>query len=355
MKRILLAVSTFLVGTSLMAQAPFTQTNAPQVGDATTYFVLDSTAANLDATVGTGVTWDYSGTAAAAPGLTNAASVITPTTAPYSIDFPLATEELVIDNFMTTYTATTSSTLNSKGFIFTSDASGDIVVKFNTGANDANVFNYPYGLNDAVTNDAFTGTATVDGAAIGYGSGPMNLDVTGIINTKFDGYGTLKLANNTYTNVKRVKITENATAKYFTVPIAAIGITQYEYYDHDNSRLPIFIHSKMDFDLSAIGQPVSSRTVVMSIDDPNTSNISSEISGEFKVYPNPATNQLNIVNPSANGETVIVLVDNLGRTVYSTTSNDITTTIDVTSLNKGIYFVNVIEGNTKSVQKIVIE
>ncbi|MDB4534499.1 T9SS type A sorting domain-containing protein, partial [Vicingaceae bacterium] len=56
-----------------------------------------------------------------------------------------------------------------------------------------------------------------------------------------------------------------------------------------------------------------------------------------EIYPNPTKNILNIVLPESNVISKINIIDNLGRVVYSSSTNDKKTQISLDNLSRGIY------------------
>lgn len=71
----------------------------------------------------------------------------------------------------------------------------------------------------------------------------------------------------------------------------------------------------------------------------------------FKVYPNPASGFINITS-ELNGEAEVNIFDMAGRCVKNVIINDISNaTIDISDVDKGVYFINV---NGK-VEKLVVE
>jgi hypothetical protein len=73
---------------------------------------------------------------------------------------------------------------------------------------------------------------------------------------------------------------------------------------------------------------------------------------QFKLYPNPAQNQLNIINSNTFNATVTI-VNAIGQVVL--TQSDSNTAIDISNLNNGLYFVYLQNNNFKSVpQKLII-
>ncbi len=71
----------------------------------------------------------------------------------------------------------------------------------------------------------------------------------------------------------------------------------------------------------------------------------------FDVYPNPTSDKLNIVFNSSETIRSVIILDNLGRTVFET--NRMTKEIDVSTFAKGIYLISV-EGAKKTYTKKII-
>lgn len=78
----------------------------------------------------------------------------------------------------------------------------------------------------------------------------------------------------------------------------------------------------------------------------------------YNVYPNPATNQVNIISTQYSGAKVITIYNVVGQVVSQTQSQGLqTTTINTSGLNAGIYFVEIKELSTgnKYTTKLVKE
>ena len=85
----------------------------------------------------------------------------------------------------------------------------------------------------------------------------------------------------------------------------------------------------------------------LSIED----TINAHIKKNLKIYPNPVKNEINLI--SEEPITKIKLYDYLGKLVLEKNNN--TKFIQVSSLNSGIYFLEVFINNYKSLQKVIIE
>ena len=81
---------------------------------------------------------------------------------------------------------------------------------------------------------------------------------------------------------------------------------------------------------------------------------------EVSVYPNPASNYVNVevLSDEAQQFTATV-VDMMGKTVYTDqfghNGGDQIYTIPVTSLSKGVYFLHLNSANGSHVQKFIVE
>lgn len=77
-----------------------------------------------------------------------------------------------------------------------------------------------------------------------------------------------------------------------------------------------------------------------------------EIDDELKIYPNPATNKINI--SSVRKITSIIIFDKIGNKVFEyEPNNERELTINLQSFDKGIYFLNINMPNKKSTKKII--
>jgi GH35 family endo-1,4-beta-xylanase len=87
--------------------------------------------------------------------------------------------------------------------------------------------------------------------------------------------------------------------------------------------------------------------------DPNSSQDLAENS-LFKVYPNPATSNINIETASA--PFTVNVYNSMGRLIYSENSNEETIHLDVSSFNRGMYFIKVNNANNEmNVQKFLLK
>lgn len=89
-------------------------------------------------------------------------------------------------------------------------------------------------------------------------------------------------------------------------------------------------------------------TLFVSVLDSESNSISN-----FAVYPNPTNNILNIQNKDNGVISKITLIDILGKTIKTSTYNSSEVSLDISTLNPGIYFVEIYSNEVKTIKKIV--
>ena len=73
---------------------------------------------------------------------------------------------------------------------------------------------------------------------------------------------------------------------------------------------------------------------------------------KFNVYPNPCDNLLSIDIDLLN-QSSITISDISGKIIYQQKLNFMQTILDVSSLNSGIYFLELLSDNKKQIKKII--
>lgn len=344
MKRNLLLVASLFIGATTYAQ--FTQDNSPEIGDGLTLYVIDSMAPSYENETGANANWDYSGELGYNDESRNV-TVLDASQAPNATSFPNAVEAVDVEGFLQTFSSTTATELTGHGFVFNEPSFGEIVAKFDV--DDAKLYEYPMDENSPAIYDDFEGELQF---TLGM---PMNSPLTGSLVAQVDGKGTLTLADNSYSDVLRYKLVDTILTNVATLGDIEIVRHQYEYYDHSQSDLPIFIHASLYVGQQG-GVPLSQNTLVMSLEDPAAFvGLAENELEKTAIYPVPANNELNIELPSTVEKAKITITDVQGRTVYSTTSNQGIKTIDVSNMNKGMYIVNISNEETAITKNIVIQ
>lgn len=332
-----------LLATSLITGAAFgqfTDANKPAIGTNVTMYVMDSNTVDYAALTGTNQTWDYSTT----PGIygeTRDVSVVTPVSISYDSDYPTSTFAIDIPGFVTSFYTSSGSTRNSQGFVFDGGSfGGTVIVKLNS--NDQLLMNYPYAQGDAIASDPFSGTANVQG---------NDYPTTGTVSTSVDGSGTLKLnAATTLTGVLRYKSHDQATVTIPLIGTITMDRTQYEYYHHATSNLPVFVHSKLVINLA--GTPTTQNIAMSSVAPDEYLNVSENDKIAFGIYPNPANES--VVISGLTGNETIAIVDMAGRTVLTAQNTGASQTLNVADFQAGVYNVIVSANGIKSTKKLTI-
>lgn len=81
--------------------------------------------------------------------------------------------------------------------------------------------------------------------------------------------------------------------------------------------------------------------------------ISADLNNNLSIYPNPANGNVTVSNVEA-GSTIQIL-DVTGKVVSSETVRSTATTIDLSTINKGMYVVKVLNNNSVATQKLIVE
>lgn len=76
--------------------------------------------------------------------------------------------------------------------------------------------------------------------------------------------------------------------------------------------------------------------------------VKEDLANQFNIYPNPVTNELNVEMTSVNSK--VVIFNSLGSKIHEVMVNGLTTTIDVSNMARGVYYIQV---NDSAAQKFV--
>lgn len=80
----------------------------------------------------------------------------------------------------------------------------------------------------------------------------------------------------------------------------------------------------------------------------NTNNVQEN---QFSLFPNPATNYINVTSKNA-GEIAVAIYDVLGKRVLNTTA---TNRVNITSLNAGVYIVKISQNGLETTKKLIVQ
>jgi len=75
---------------------------------------------------------------------------------------------------------------------------------------------------------------------------------------------------------------------------------------------------------------------------------------QISIYPNPATNSLQVSFSGNSENSTLVMTDMLGNTVKQTTFNTQHAALNIADVSGGIYFITLTSGATISTQKVIV-
>jgi Secretion system C-terminal sorting domain/Photosynthesis system II assembly factor YCF48 len=129
-------------------------------------------------------------------------------------------------------------------------------------------------------------------------------------------------------------------------------------YDSNNS---FYLFNAIHFANETNGYVVGANGTIFrnstGINEPYLSTNKIDIQANIKIYPNPASDQINIaVNEKSSEPFTIEITDFLGKKVFSQSYNgNNTLSIDSKNFSKGVYLVRVISQDKRETQKVVIK
>lgn len=352
MKKILLSVLTLVLGMS--ANAQLTIGNSPAIGTQQTMYLLDSNATDYASVIGNNAVWDYSNVSEYS-GESRTLSILDATDTTNFGTFNTSIEAFDIEDFFITYMTNDGSGKESQGFIFNAEELdlGAVVARFDNSTPEQ-LCTYPFDVG-AVATSNFDGLIT-----LALGPIPSDYGLTGTSTATIDGEGTLKLAGNDYHNVLRYKLVDtfgvilDSAGSPNPIPDVQIVRKQYEYYDHNTSDLPIFTLTDVVFKFTGEVDNIGQYTIVLSYEDPSTVGLSSNKLSSTKIYPNPVSSKLNIELPSTVESANVSITDAQGRSVLVSSVNGVSS-VDVSTLREGIYFVNIDNENYSITKRVMIK
>jgi hypothetical protein len=289
---LLLAFSVFPL--MLSAQPVISDgSNIPQPGVTFPVSFATTTAPGLP---GANQTWDFSALSFVSVGNVE---VIAPSSSPIGSSFPNATFALSLVG-QNSYSFFQVSATKKEVLAWTISTPG---TGNDYSPNPKTTLPFPFNFQDAVTDTWQKVGGSLENVTVSY-----------------DGYGTLITPTQTYSNVVRVKEDYGGTdidyAWYLTNPLMTVAI-----YNHNNNAL-------YHFGLSQI----------TGVNDNN------QLANNLEVYPNPAENEINVINCHP-GSTVSI-IDLAGRIVFTEIVVKDRTILNTSQLSNGVYFVQVSDMTT---------
>jgi hypothetical protein len=321
MKRLLTLLS--LLAAPAIAQPTFTTLVTPPNNSAVSSRSMTYSGALPSA--GANQTWDYSALSFTNTPTTNVSHTNLSDT-PRGSSFPTATYyEVAADGAEIFYkvTGTTSSILGNY-----SASQGTTIV--NTDAENSLTVPFSYG---ETQNDTYGGT---------YVANSINVTKTGSNQLDYSGYGTLITSDGSYDNIPMLTSVADETHNFEVspgvfFPTRFVSTTYSWGYPGEHSFILAFIKIETYSFGSLVGTSISA----LKIEQTPTGLFNAAEVTSAVIYPQPAKDKIKISTEKLQGQCIATVYNMNGDAVKSTetTAIDNSITMDVQSLNKGVYMV----------------
>ena len=314
MKKILFTIIALWLSTSgLMAQPVITYAgNASQIGDS--YAFSGGNGTFDPGPAGANQSWDFSAITAT---IFNSVDVVSPGSTPFASDFPESN---------TAYHYTGDSELYSYGEENTTERLHDGV-----GFSSGDLIHYT----DPVKNMEFPFSYTDSYADSYYTSYTMSNVEThehGNVTVTADAWGSVSTPAGVYNNTLRVKSEYTAIDSMWVmgtfISVTTNSFTDYDWYTATSHT------SVISISVTADGSSVSYRTDGVGIDEQVS------LQSQLHLYPNPATNRINVEFPEKISSNAEVYIYNLaGKQVAQCTKTGSNYSADINTLAPGEYII----------------
>ena len=177
-----------------------------------------------------------------------------------------------------------------------------------------------------------------------------------------DGSGTLLLANDvTHEDVLRIHTIDTI---YADIDIEILGTpiqtavtvirNQYDYLKAGGTGLPLFTVVTIDIITGFVEVP--GVRLLLSSENPSEHVAIDNLDfSAIQVFPNPSDGLLNLNLPKFDGQAQLNVLDAAGREVYAANVFSGTTHLDLSAVDAGLYFVQVVMNGEVSTQKVLIK
>lgn len=340
------------LGSKAFAQPIITSANMFSVGDTRIDYIADTN--NVDyGTGGANKTWDYSNIK-----LTSSSpdSIVTkyvaPSSTPYASDFPGATlSSNSTGSGSYTYIKYDNSTATATLIGLAQSAGGTTLIE--TYDKPELIAKFPINSSLNVTNN-FSATYVANG---------FTIYRTGYITLKADGYGTLKLPRNTYSNVLRLYDHSVTSDSFYYQGSSSVETVITDGYGFEAPGIKTTLLSISRNDIYQDGFQLSGGKSVTYYDRAKASITEKNnfVAGSVKIFPNPVQNQCTLFVESDNNAPALITVNTMMGQVVKTYSNlslrngSNSFTIDMSEYEKGFYMVRLQAGGQSTSQKILLQ
>lgn len=355
MKSIFTLFISVFISLTILAQPQLSLGDiTPIVGDVYNVFQADSF---YSPGIGgsTNMTWDFRNLNGYGQTYDYTVNYVTPSSTPDASYFPTSTvaESYPSNKGGTTYFKTSGNNVYMDGFTITVSGLGSVLVDIN--ADNELIMTYPF------TQGSNVADATVTGTAYFFFIGPQTATISGNANTVADGYGTLLMPyGDTIKDVIRVLRNESYTANS---SLGTTTITRTNVYFYAtatstttaNKKFPLVAFYDTNVNGASSKWVTSQLKMITGVEE-----IAKKVEN-FKVYPNPAKESLNVsFSLTDEADVDVTLKNSLGQNVKtilsSTKLNNGSHNYSMSnSFASGVYFLEINVDGNKKVEKVIIE
>ena len=330
MKKIYFSTFLYLVLLTSNAQNPLTSAKIPVLGDVETYKDADSTGIT-PGPAGINQNWNFSSIVFSPTAAVSSETYVASSSAPNASLFPTA--NLASTDGLGNYNMF-NNTASSVSFV------GNAVAT----PSDCNVYSNPF----LFLNYPFAYGATINDTYASSGSG---LNANGNTTMTADGTGTLVLPGPVmYTNVMRVKMTMNVT--YSGVFTGTYSGVYYAWYA-SAQKFPLLTVQTGTFS-SSFGTSIDKTVRTNNVLALGVENYSG-VKEMFDVYPNPASDEINIKLLYPKEDNQITIYNTLGEVCKNLQiKGQETTKLNIQDLKSGIYFIKLNSEKDSRTEKLII-
>ncbi len=329
MKKIIFTiVAICLIVTGLKAQPVITYSgNASQIGDSYEFSGADG---SFDpGPDGANQNWDFSGISSS---YSYTVTVVSPASTPFAPDFPESNTAFHYtgDNESFSYAEITTSEMLNDGMGFDPGGSNEYIIHYTDAVKN---MEYPFSYTGSYTDSYYT-AYTLNG---------VDIHEHGNVTVTADAWGSVSTPAGVYNNTLRVKSEYTYTDSVFMmgtfISATTNSYTDYEWYTATSHTAVISIS------VSGDGSSVSYRSDGVGIDE------QTGFQCQMYIYPNPATNRINVEFPGKMSNNTEVFICNLaGKQVVQGIKTGNKYSSDISALPSGEY---IIKAGNKYVGKFI--
>lgn len=331
MKKIYFFTFLYFVLFNSNAQNPLTAAKIPVLGDVETYKDADTTGIT-PGTAGINQLWNYSSIVFSPTAAVTVDTYTTPSSAPNAGLFPTA--NLASTDGMGNFNMF-STTASSMSYL------GNAVAT----ASNCNVYSNPF----LFMSYPFAYGSTINDTYAFSGSG---LNGNGTTTMTADGTGTLVLPGPTiYPNVMRIRLIQSVA---YTGAFTGNFFGYYYAWYSSTQKFPLLTIQTSTFS-SSFGTSIDKSVDVNNLLALGVENYSG-VKEMFELYPNPASEEVNIKLLYTKNDNEITIYNTLGevcKTLHINGTQDITK-LDIKDLKSGIYFLKLNSEKDSRTEKLII-